>query len=687
MTYEELLDGAIRLEQQRTEKNVLLGNARIISFLLDHCEIFLPEDSYYFVKTNLSTDQDRIIRKIMKMRTGALPDFRTESAKQGVESYAYSGKPDFYHNAPDWEAIFRLGLGGLKQRVLERSGRAVNPHFTEATVMVLEAAERFALRAAACAREAGREQMAQGLEHLSAHSPRNLYEAFQLTLFFYTMQQYFETANVRTLGRMDQLTVAFAEKEDPAYVQQLADLYLVEMDTYKAGANLPFALAGCDENGKSAINPMSYVLLNAYKKTMLPNVKLHILCTEDIPEDFLLSCMDSIKRGGNSIVFINDKLVIRGLEKLGIEPEDARRYNIVGCYEASARNECPGAGAGNINLAKALEYTLHAGKDVLTGHTVGLPMKPDYPTFAAFYEAFKANLRHLTNAVMQLLGSAEAQNPVCLASPLFSATQEECVLRGGDAFSNNAARYNNTSIGILGIGTVADSLYAIRHLVYETNKLTLPQLIDILDRDWEGQEALRGYVRNKLPKYGNADPKVDDLAVDVTNYMASLINGAPNARGGVYRLGVFSINLRITFGKHTAATPDGRRKGDSLSQNASATFGMDREGITGHILSVTRLPGEDAVNGAVMDMELHSSTVAGENGARMLLATLQTFLQKGGQSANYNVLDTKALKDAQLHPENHQTLQVRVAGWNAKFVDMTKAEQDEYILRSQLQMR
>lgn len=687
MTYEALLKQALEMDSRFEEKNMMLPNARIIAFLMDNCEIIIPEKSYFFVETNLKGFGNRILRKVLDARTDALPKYRTEANKQAIDSRAYYGSQDFGHTAPDWEVIFSLGLEGLKQRVLARTGSPQNPHFVEATILVLEAAQRFVLRCAAAAEQAGRTQMAEGLKHLSAGTPRNLYEAFQLTLLYYSLQQYFEAVDVRTMGRLDQLTMPFAAKEGKEQVQLLADRYIREIDAIEATANMPFALGGGDENGKSMVNPMSYVLLEAYKKTKLPNVKLHILCTPDIPEDFLLSCMESIKDGGNSLVFINDPVMVRGLEKLGIEREDARRYSIVGCYEASAREEIPCSCSTRVNLVKALEYTLHAGKDMLTGYQVGLAVEPEFETFEALYEAFWNNTKYLADSAMLLTNTAEARNPMRYAAPLYSATLTECVLRGGDAYSNNAARYSNSSLMAIGLGTVADSLCAIRTLVYEKKMLTLHQLIRVLDGNWEGQEPLRSFVRNKLPKYGNGDPQVDALAVDIANRLSGAVNGMPNGRGGLYRLGIFSIDWRAVWGKHTGASADGRRTGDSLSQNASATFGMDREGPVGHILSVTALPGEDAVNGLVLDMEMHSSAVSGSNGTRVLLATLKTFLQKGGQTIHYNILDTETLKDAQLYPENHRNLQVRVCGWNAEFTKMTRAEQDEYILRSQMQMR
>lgn len=687
MTYDELLQTAYTMDAQRPEKTVLLSTARIISFLLDNCEFTIPETSHFFVETNLKSFENRVMRKVLDARTEPLPKYRTETDKKAIESCAYYGSQDFGHTAPDWETIFQLGLGGLKQRLLARTGRAADPNFVDAAVMVLEAAQRFALRAARFAKDQGREQMAHGLENLSQNSPQNLYEAFQMTLLYYNLQQYFEAVDVRTMGRLDQLCAPFAEKEDPAYVAELAHRYMTEIDAIEACANMPFALGGSDEQGRSTVNFMSYILLDAYKKEMLPNVKLHILCTPDTPEDFLLSCMDSIKRGGNSLVFINDPVMTRSLQKLGIDAEDARRYSIVGCYEASAREEIPCSCSTRVNLVKALEYALHAGKDTVTGLMVGLPMDANFNSFEDLYETFWVNTKFLCESAMLLTNTAEVRNPLRYAAPLFSATLENCVERGGDAYSNNAARYSNSSLTAFGIGTVTDSLFAIRYLVYEKKMLTLPQLISILDANWEGQEPLRSFIQNKLPKYGCGDPNVDAIAIDISNRLSKLVNGAPNGRGGIYRLGIFSIDWRLSHAAKTGASADGRRTGETLSQNASASFGMDREGPTGHILSVTALPGEDAANGCVLDMEMHSSAVAGENGTQVLLATLKTFLQKGGQTVHYNILDTDTLKDAQLHPENHQNLQVRVCGWNAEFTKMTKQEQDEYILRSQMQMR
>ena len=698
MTYEQLLEKALAMDLESKEKNVLLPNARIIAFLLDNCEITVPEDTTFFLETNLILDHDRtiydenmktaqsrILRKIWNKRWERLPKYRTVKNDEAIKSRAYFGRQDPAHTAPDWQSIFELGLGGLKQRVLSRTGRPLNPDYVEAEVMVLEAAERFAHRAADAARAAGRTEMADGLDNLATNPPSNLFEAFQLLLFYYYLQQQVDAFDVRTLGRVDMLTMPFAAGQTPERIEWLCDRFIAEIQRINAVANMPFALGGPDENGKSSINPMSYALLKSYTKLAPPDVKLHILCGADIPEDYLVQCLESVKAGANSLVFINDKAMIDGLCRLGIDYEDARQYTIVGCYEATARGEVPCSASSRINMVKALEYTLHGGRDVLSGCQVGLAIEPNFETYEQLYEVCCKNLSQLADEAMQLTSISESYGPRVLAAPFYSALDRQCVINGGDAHSNTAAKYNNSSLICIGPATLADSLYAIRHLVYETKMLTLPQLIEILDNNWQGQEALRAYVRNKLPKFGTNDPRVDDIAVAVARHMADTVNGTPNGRGGVFRLGYHSIDWRIYWGMHTAATPDGRKNGETLSQNASATFGMDKEGPTAHILSHVKLPGDEMTNGCVLDLDLHSSAVSGENGTKVLLATLKTFLAQGGQTIHYNVLNVDTLKDAKAHPENYPNLQVRVCGWNADFTKMIPKEQDDFIRRAELQ--
>ncbi len=686
MQYQELYERALEISQQNADDSVLLKDAKVMAFICDNCDIAVPEENEFFVRPMTGDYAERILKRFWVRR---LRDFeagwKDPIKPVGSKNYAFSGLPDFGHTAPGWKNIFRLGLGGLRARIVNRTGEPMNPDFPEAALIVLDAASRFALRAADAAQAAGRSRMAEGLRHLSTGTPRNLYEGFQLTLLYYCLQQEFEATNIRTMGRLDQLLQPLYEKEtDMEYVRSLTRQYMVEIDALKATANLPFALGGTDAKGISQVNDMTYTILQAYSETKLPDTKLHILWTPDMPDDFLAMCMKCIRDGGNSLVFIHNQNVVDGLVKLGLAYEHAVDFSIVGCYEASGGEEVPCSSGGKIGVAKALEVTLQGGKDALNGNMVGLEQPVDFETFDELYAAFLANLKYFCQQSIRIANIYEKEYKRMHTSPLFSATLDSCVEKGGDVYSDYAAKYNNTSLNLIGLATAVDSLFAIRKLVYEDKKLSLQELIAILDNNWEGHEVLQGIVWNKFPKFGTNDSDVDALALDMVNHISTYINNVPNVKGGVYRMGIISIHWRVEWGKYTAASADGRFNGQTLSQNASATFGMDKEGPTAHMLSLAKLPSQDAVNGLVLDMDMHASMVQGDNGVNVLIATLKAFMEAGGQTVHYNILDTKTLRDAQLHPELYPSLQVRRCGWNVLFNHLSKRDQDEFIQRAEM---
>ncbi len=688
MEYELLYQKALELDAQNTKDNVFLVNAQIIEYMLDNCNIIVPEEAEFFITADVGRDHQRILRRLMIARRNAVREkegFITDTHRAGVFNYAFFASEDFGHTAPVWEDIMALGIGGMKKRIAERTGEALNPDFVEGELMVFDAAQRFLHRAADAAEAAGKPRMAAGIRHLVDAPPATLFECYQMTFLFYCLQQFFDATDIRTMGRLDQLTLPFYEKEtDLAAVKEMTRQYMVELDALEASANMPFALAGTDADGNSKVGPMSYILLEAYDATKLPNTKLHILCTPDMPQDFLRQAMQCVKDGGNSLVFINNKLVVDGLQKIGQTAADAAGYAIVGCYEASGLEEVPCSCTTRFSLPKALEATLHAGRDGLTGKVIGVERAVDFETYDQLFQSFLDNCDQFITNSIDLTVQYEKRYAKMQSSPFFSACLNTCVERGGDAYCDNAAKYNNSSINVIGIGTAVDSLYAIRRLVYEEKRFTLQELVDILDNNWQTHPTLRHTVRNKFPKYGNGCKEVDAIATAITDHLSDSINNVPNGRNGVFRMGVLSIDWRKTWGEHTAASADGRVNGESMSQNASAAFGMDKEGPTGQILSVAAIDGTNATNGCVLDLDIHASMVRGNSGTDALVATINAFLAAGGHTVHYNVLDTNALQDAQNHPENYPNLQVRVCGWNALFIHLSKESQDEFIWRSQL---
>ena len=273
--------------------------------------------------------------------------------------------------------------------------------------------------------------------------------------------------------------------------------------------------------------------------------------------------------------------------------------------------------------------------------------------------------------------------PECHSAPILSGTYTSCLENGADIYCHNGAKYCNSSVNALGLATVTDSLVAIRKLVYEDKSYTLTELVEILRSNWKDNEPLRLLIKNKFPKYGCADPQVDILAKMTVDALHRAISGKPNVKGGVYRLGTFSIDWRWGFGKKTSASADGRKAKEPISQNADATFGADKEGATAHLSSVAYLDASRTPNGTVVDIDLHTSAVAGENGLNAMLGTLEGFIKLGGFAVQYNVLNAEVLKDAKKYPEKYPSLQVRLCGWNVLFASLSDKEKDEFIMRSE----
>ncbi|MBR5311871.1 MAG: DUF3029 family protein [Clostridia bacterium] len=678
-----LLEHAVRIADADTSGDVTAADARIIAFLLENCEFSFPQSAVFFGDCSCET----VTRQITWRRQRRFcTDIFTEENRKAVSAGAYSGDPDFGHTAPLWDDILKLGLPGLRARVLELAPEN-DSVFVQSELLVLDAASAFLKRIAPIAADAGKTELAAGLLHLADHAPETLFQAMQLMFVYYTLQHHFEGTNLRTLGRLDRLFAPFAEKEDPQTVRNLVRDFLREIDTLRAPANIPFMLCGSDASGRDLTNDMSRLILETYTELKPSNTKFHILCTPDTPKDFLRSAFESVKNGANSMVFMNDRMVIESLRKLGETPEAAVNYSVVGCYECGGAEETACTCNARLNLPKALELALHGGCDALTGEKIGADTDGDYPTFEALYDAFCVQVRYLARQAMDITDRYEEKYALLHASPFFTATYPTCLKKGADVYCGYSAAYNNSSLNAIGLATAVDSLAAIRKLVYEDKRMTLDEFIAVLDSNWKDQAVLQGIIRKKYPRYGNGDPAVDALAGSVVKVLSDAVNNVPNAKGGVYRLGLFSIDWCIDYGAQTAASADGRSSGETLSQNTGASFGANRDGTTAHLHSVTAIDASDTANGAIVDLDLHSSAVRGENGTTVLAATLQTYLEKGGFAIHYNVLDTETLEDARVHPENYPNLQVRLCGWNVKFTELSASAQEAFIRRSRYQFR
>lgn len=679
----EVLENVKHLANIGDDCDVLEKDCEAITYMLDNCEIVIPADCRFGVRITCA----EIISNFVWTRA---QEFHKELDRcglaAGAETLAYTGTFDISHTSPEWDTVIRLGFVGLRDRVLSYAEKAGNDpkktRFFRCVLQVYDGIFRFLLRASEEAEKCGKKEMALGLQNLTRRAPSNLFEAMQTVVMYYLFHHVIEGTLLRTLGRLDRMFYPFYAQETKENAVALLMDFLKEIDTLQAPANIPFSIGGSDTAGNCLVNELSYVILETYDKAKTNNTKFHMLCTPDMPEDIVRKAFESIRRGNNSIVFMSDKKIIQALTAFGADHADAVDYHIVGCYEPGANNELTCTCNGRVNLPKALELALNKGRDMLTDQPIGLETDSNFASFHELYSEFERQLNYLCECAIKATNIYEKNYAKIHSSPLFSSTYTSALEKGGDLYCDNAAKYCNSSINGIGLATAVDSLAAIRKLVYEDQTLSLSELTQILKSDWKDKEPLRLLMKNKFPKYGVGNSKTDAIANDIVNAMAKAIYKKPNVKGGKYRLGLFSIDWRWEFGEKTAASADGRRSGETLSQNVSATFGADKDGATAHLRSAASFDYTKVVNGTVADIDLHISATKGENGMNALLTSLKTFFDLGGLAVHYNIMDTEVLKDAKLHPEKYPNLQVRLCGWNVLFSSLSEKEKDEFIARS-----
>ena len=682
-TREELIKFAEQYIDIGNEPDCVKSDAEIVSYLLENCEIIIPENNNFFVDVNCEgvawhvtyNRADKFHQEVIDAGLAA-----------GERSLAHTGNWDYSHTTTDWQDLINIGFCGVVARLedyLEKySDDPKRERFYSNLLNVWKSAVAFMNRAAHKAREMGKEEMAKGIENLTKNPPNTLFEVMQLTIIYYYLQHMFEGTNLRTLGRLDTLFYPFYLKEDKENARALLLDYLREIDRLRAPSNIPFAIGGTDANGNDLINDLSYDILAAYRIAETNNTKFHFLCSKKTPTDIILQGLDAVREGNNSIVFMSDEKIIESLEKLGAEHSDAINYHIVGCYEAGAMGELTCTCNARVNLPKALELALNSGYDVIFNNQISPANDGKFETFEDLYNEFLRQVEYCSNAAMKATDIFESHYDVVHSAPILSATYSTALEKGGDLYCSYAAKYNNSSINAIGLATAVDALMAIKKIVYEDKTKTITELAEILRNNWQDEELLRLTAKNKCKKFGTADAEADALAKDIVDFLAETVSGKPNAKGGVWRLGLFSINWRHEMGGTTAASADGRHIHDTLSQNASATFGADKLGATAHLISVAAIDASNTPNGTIADIDMHISSCKGENGLIAMKSALMTYFELGGFGVHYNVLNTETLIDAKKNPEKYPNLQVRLCGWNVLFNTLSEKDKDEFIARS-----
>jgi formate C-acetyltransferase len=443
-------------------------------------------------------------------------------------------------------------------------------------------------------------------------------------------------------------------------------------------------LAGMKADGTDAANDLTYLMLEVIEEINLlepkPNVRIH----EKTSERLLERIVEVIAHAQGSPFLINfDEASMAGLRWQGLPEGLLWDYAPVGCLENTLQG-CDRSGTVdvNTNLAKAVELALNDGRDLATGKQIG-PRTGDpagFPRFDDFLSAYKAQLAHLVRWMVRVNDIADQGRARWEPVPYLSAIVGGCLESGRDS-NAGGARFNYLTVEGVALATAVDSLAAVRQLVFEERKVSLAELVAALRADFAGHEPLRQMLRNKAPKYGNDDPQVDELAREISRFWTEEAFRHTSPTGKRYRGGYLSWNYWIAYAPTTASTPDGRRRGEFLSNAVCPVNGVDRKGPTAVIKSVGHLGLETAPNGASHTMSLSPALLRSEEQRRKLVALLRAYGKVGGTCLQVNVLDAETLREAQRRPDDYRNLLVRVTGYNAYFVGLGKEIQDELIAR------
>jgi len=444
-------------------------------------------------------------------------------------------------------------------------------------------------------------------------------------------------------------------------------------------------IGGMKENGEDASNELTYLILDVIEEMNLlepkPNIRLH----SRTPDQLLDRVVGMIANAQGSPFLLNfDENSIEGLRWAGLPEEDLWDYAPVGCLENTLQG-CDRSGTVdvNMNIAKAVELALHDGRDALTGERVGVRTGDPraFATFDQFFDAFKAQLRAILELLIAANDIADTGRARFEPTPYVSALVDGCLESGKD-ITAGGAQYNFITVEGVALATAADSLAAVKKLVYDERAVTMGELVQALDANFEGYEPLRQMLLNKAPKYGNDDIEADELARQISQFWTTeAFKHVTPETGKRYRGGYLSWNYWVAYAPSTAATPDGRMRGQFLSNGVCPVNGADRLGPTAVVKSVGHLGLETAPNGASHTMSFSPTMLRDPENRRKLAALLRAYGQVGGTCLQVNVVSPETLRAAQQDPDAYRNLLVRVTGYNAYFVMLGKEIQDEIIAR------
>jgi len=441
-------------------------------------------------------------------------------------------------------------------------------------------------------------------------------------------------------------------------------------------------VGGMGWDGADATCALSSIGMDAFADicTVQPNFGVRL--SPDAPEEFFLRAVE-YARDGVPLHLFNDEVIVSSLVDGGHALEDARDYGVVDCLEPNAQGKTFGSTfAVQINGIKCVEFALSNGVDNVLGHRSGIETgePAELRSFDQVWNAYSAQLSHCLGQMQKGMAALDRAIAELVPSPFASAMIDGPMEKGLD-LTRGGAVYNSTGVQLIGFSNLADSLTAIQKAVFEEKRLSLAELAQCLAENWEDSEAIRAHLLHKIPKYGNDEPEADAMAAKVLTHFCDEVLQHENIRGGRFWPGVFSVGFHVAMGAFAGASPDGRRAGEVLGNGITPSSGSAQKGATALLNSVTRMPVGRAHNGTNLNLRFNPSWLRAE----ALTSLMQSYFELGGAQVQFNMIDTATLRDAQLHPEAHRDLVIRVSGYSALFTELSGPAQEEIISRMEYQ--
>ena len=724
--------------QAASNKDAPIFPEYTMEFVLNELDLFEKRDGDVFYITEKTKEDLRSIAPFwennnLRAKAGCLlPDEVSvfmETGFFGMEGKMNSGDA---HLAVDYRTVLEVGLEGYRKRTLHEKANldltepeSIDKYqFYNAILIVLDAvqtyAERFSALAKQLAETATPERKAELLEisRICAKVPNQPAETFQEAVqsvwFIQLILQIESNGHSLSYGRFDQYMYPYLKSDlekgtitEAKAVELLTNLWIKTLTINKvrsqahtfSSAGSPLyqnvTIGGQTRDKKDAVNKLSYLVLRSVTQTKLPQPNLTVRYHSGLDNDFMNECIEVMKLGFGMPAFNNDEIIIPSFEKIGVTEEDAYDYSAIGCVETAVPGKwgyrC--TGMSYMNFPKILMIAMNDGIDPVSGKRFvkGYGHFKEMKSFEELQDAWDKTVRELTRMSVIVENAIDIGLEREVPDVLCSALTEDCIGRG-KTLKEGGAVYDFISGLQVGIANLADSLAAIKKLVYEEQKVTQEELWEALMTDYasERSQEIQQMILNDVPKYGNDDDYTDQLVTKAYDSYIEEVKKYPSTRfgrgpiGGTRYSGTSSISANVGQGKGTMATPDGRNAWVPLAEGCSPSHNMDKSGPTSVLKSVSKLRTEEILGGVLLNQKVNPQTLAKEEDKQKLIMLLRAFFNKlHGYHIQYNVVSRETLIDAQKHPEKHRDLIVRVAGYSAFFNVLSKATQDDIIERTE----